>query len=78
MQRISKITVPMLALAGFAGLSSPRARADTIRVELNGDLVRFYGAQPREVDGRVMVPLRGVLEKMGAMVDWDARTQTVT
>jgi hypothetical protein len=50
---------------------------DAIRVVVNGDPVRFDGIGPREIDGRLMVPLRGVLEKTGANVDWIQATQTV-
>jgi hypothetical protein len=73
MRQFSKVIISTLALTALVG-SSALAQ---IRVELNGDPVRFYGTQPREMDGRVMVPLRGVLEKMGATVDWDAGSQTV-
>ena len=69
MRRFTKIGIPVLAMAMFAGMSAPQARADRIRVELNGEPISFQGAQPRQVDGRVLVPLRGVLEKMGATVD---------
>jgi hypothetical protein len=48
-----------------------------IRVRVNGDPVRFEGIAPRQINGRLMVPLRGVLEQTGANVDWDAGTQTV-
>src|SRR5205823_714663 len=53
------------------------AGAQPIKVTVNGERVRFAGKGPREVDGRVLVPLRGVLEKAGVTVDWDAQTQTV-
>ena len=36
------------------------------------------GSPPIEEGGRVLVPLRGVLEKLGAFVDFNGRTQTVT
>jgi len=65
----------MSALA--ACLCVGAAHADDINVRVNGDPVRFEGAQPRQMDGRVLVPLRGVLEKMGANVDWLASSQTV-
>lgn len=78
MRRFTKIGIPVLAAATLVGLSTTRSLADHIRVELNGEPVHFQGAQPREVDGRVLVPLRGVLERMGANVDWSAHTQTVT
>jgi hypothetical protein len=64
-------------LVAITGMLSSVARADNINVRVNGDLVRFYGTQPREIDGRIMVPLRGVLEQMGATVDWIASDQTV-
>jgi len=72
------IGISALAMAMLAGLSAPQAKADDIRVTVNGDPINFAGAQPRQVNGRVLVPLRGVLEKMGAVVDWDAASQTVT
>lgn len=75
MRRITKLAMSGLALFAL-GVGVQGANAQ-IRVELNGDPVRFYGTQPKELDGRVMVPLRGVLEKMGATVDWDAGSQTV-
>lgn len=53
------------------------AFADRIRVEVNGDPVQFAGVGPQEVQGRVLVPLRGVLEKLGAFVDWVPSSQTV-
>src|SRR5688572_1795277 len=54
------------------------AGAQRITVALNGNPVIFNGTQPQEVNGRVMVPLRGVLEQMGAHVKWDSTTRTVT
>lgn len=40
--------------------------------------VAFSGVGPRRVAGRVLVPLRGVLEKVGATVDWNPDLRTVT
>src|SRR5207244_11019777 len=40
--------------------------------------VAFGTVGPQQVQGRVMVPLRGVLEKLGAFVGWNAATHTVT
>lgn len=70
----------ILTTAGLAALllaSGAGAQAQNIRVRVNDEPVRFYGTQPRMVDGRVMVPLRGVLEQLGATVDWMNQTQTV-
>ena len=51
--------------------------AQSLNVTINGAPVRFTGTQPMAVRGRVMVPLRGVLEQMGAFVGWDSTTRTV-
>ena len=49
-----------------------------IRATVNGDPVRFADAQPVSVNGRVLVPVRGVFEQMGVNVDWNAATRTVS
>lgn len=49
-----------------------------IKVTVNEDPVGFNGMQPVSINGRVFVPLRGVFERIGAFVEWNAGTQTVT
>jgi hypothetical protein len=66
-----------LAISLAASVAARGQGEDSIRVLVNGDPVRFEGIGPREIDGRLMVPLRGVLEKTGANVDWLPATQTV-
>lgn len=39
--------------------------------------MQFTGVQPQVVNGRVLIPSRGVLEQMGAYVGWDAATRAV-
>ncbi len=53
------------------------ANAQDIRATVDGNLVNFPDAQPVMMNGRVMVPVRGVFEHMKANVDWDASTRTV-
>jgi hypothetical protein len=54
------------------------AQAAPIDVRVNGERVNFPYAQPTEVAGRVMVPLRGVLERLGAdRIDWRPARQEV-
>jgi len=65
------------ALAAAICMSAVAAQAQRINVQVNNTPVHFRDTQPQEVKGRVMVPLRGVLEQMGAYVDWDAATRTV-
>lgn len=48
-----------------------------IHVNVNNEPVIFKGMAPQQIQGRVMVPVRGVLEKLGAQVTWMAKTQEV-
>src|SRR2546423_4443643 len=69
----------MMALPGAAA-SAQTYRHDApreIQVIVNGDKIDFDTIGPREINGHLLVPLRGVLEKLGAYVDWDAGTHTV-
>jgi len=52
--------------------------AQDIQVQVNGDAVMFPDTQPQKIGSVVMVPARSVFEKMGAIVNWDPATQTVT
>jgi hypothetical protein len=54
------------------------ATAQQIQATVNGTPVAFSDVQPMMINQRVMVPLRGVFEHMGADVDWNAATQTVS
>lgn len=47
-----------------------------IQVMINGEKLSFHQA-PIIVEGRVLVPVRGVFEKLGATVQWDQQTKTV-
>lgn len=50
---------------------------DDISVTLNGEALAF-DVPPQLIDNRTMVPLRKIFEAMGAVVDWNNDTQTVT
>jgi len=54
------------------------ALTQSISVRVNGESVAFPGTGPQKVNGRVLVPLRGVMEKLGAYVGYEASTKTVT
>ncbi|MEJ8547237.1 copper amine oxidase N-terminal domain-containing protein [Brevibacillus borstelensis] len=56
-----------------------------VTVNQTKDIVIFIDGQlqtfqkpPVEIDGRTLVPLRAIFEALGAKVDWDEATQTVT
>ena len=51
--------------------------AQRINVTVNGSPVEFAGMGPLQVQGRTLVPVRGVLEKLGAEVAWVPSTRSV-
>jgi cytochrome c2 len=59
---------------GMMGMHQP---PHPIGVMMNGRMMHF-DTPPMMMGGRVMVPMRGVFEHMGARVKWDDRTRTVT
>jgi hypothetical protein len=52
--------------------------ADTIIVEVDGARVIFDDQDPVIVDGRTLIPVRGVFEEIGFNVSWDGDLQQVT
>jgi hypothetical protein len=54
------------------------AWAQGIGVFVDGEPGMFSGVGPQKIGGRVLVPLRGVMEKLGAYVSYQAGTRTVT
>ena len=50
---------------------------DNIKVMLDGRTITF-DVQPQIINDRTMVPLRAIFEALGASVDWNSKTKTVT
>lgn len=48
----------------------PAALGQQIAVTIDNEPIRFSGVGPRSIEGRVLVPLRGVFEALGAYVEW--------
>lgn len=67
-------TVPVLIKSSD---SEPSEDVDTIKVDLNGSFVKFE-TFPILKDNTTLVPMRTVFELLGATVEWDAETATVT
>lgn len=66
----------LLALLGPA-TGSGMAQNTAIGVLVDGKPVNFGGVPPTQADGRLLVPLRGVFEALGAKVDYNPATATV-
>jgi hypothetical protein len=73
-----KILAIVMALVFIFTLAPTAAvYADEIKVTIDGELVTFTGQQPIIVDGRTLVPVRGVFEALGFEVSWLPETRTV-
>lgn len=75
---MKKITLLLLVLALTLGFGICAMAQGTIEVYVDGTPVAFADQMPVIVEGRTLVPLRGVLEKMGAEVFWDDDTKTAS
>jgi hypothetical protein len=58
-------------------VTMPAIAEDNIQVMLGGVTIEF-DQPPIIEDGRTLVPMRKIFEAMGATVEWDGATQTVT
>jgi hypothetical protein len=66
------------ALAAILPLAAASvAFGQHIRTTINGEMVNFADVKPITIDGRVLVPVRGVFEHMGVNVDWEPANRAV-
>lgn len=63
-------------LISAATLSGSLAGAQSINVFVDGKPLLFQGTGAQRLNGRVMVPLRGIFEALGASVEWVPSTRT--
>ena len=68
----------ILAILVIASVSAIRniSASDNISVIVNGQEVLFPDQHPVVIDDRTLVPVRGVFEEIGFVVDWDEDTST--
>ena len=66
----------VIVLSLIIGMLPARA-GDYITVTLDGNVLEF-DVQPQIIRDRTMVPMRKIFESLGAVVTWDAPTQTAT
>ena len=67
----NKIFAVLAAVFAIAVFSATVYANDNITVRISGEPVVFEGQQPAIVDGRTLVPVRGVFEQLGFTVGWD-------
>jgi len=66
----------MTVMLAVAAVSTAALAQQDIRIQVNGELVEM-DAKPFIENDRVLVPLRGVFEKLGAVVEWFEEEQAV-
>lgn len=74
---VAALPVLISLAAVSAGPMTAAAQAQGINVTVNGDAVAFAGQQPVQRFGTVLVPLRGVFERLGANVQYESATKTI-
>ena len=78
MKTLKKILCGILSAAiMITSAACSVAADDDIRVVLDGNVLSFE-VPPQIINDRTMVPLRAIFEALGASVDWDQETRTVT
>jgi len=71
------LTLSRIGIVGVT-LCAALVQAAPPTVTVDGRTVNFPDMQPRFMYNHVMVPLRGVFERMHANVDWDFGAQRIT
>lgn len=74
---MKKVTVLTVLLLVLITATTCFASSDGIKVYIEDKLLEF-DIQPMIVDGRTMVPMRKIFEELGADVQWDGETKTIT
>lgn len=61
---------PVVSFDDYSMLEKLTSPVTEIKVTVNGEEVQFQGQNPVIIDGRTLVPVRGVFEALGAEVNW--------
>lgn len=51
---------------------------EAVYVYINNELIQYEDATPQIMNNRAMVPFRFTAEKLGAEIDWNSKTETMT
>ena len=77
MKAIKKLLCLFLIVLLLVSTINPVLANEDIKVKID-DLQIVFDVSPKMINDRTMVPLRKIFEALGATVDWDAATQTIT
>ncbi|SNS93616.1 Copper amine oxidase N-terminal domain-containing protein [Anaerovirgula multivorans] len=68
----------IICLLTLNGVAVTASAQDKINVKVDNSYIVFEDQDPMVVDGRTMVPMKKIFETLGADIDWDGSTNTVT
>ncbi len=74
-KNIRSFVLPLLIVALISSIVA--FASNEIKVAIDGEYVKF-DVPPQSINNRTMVPLRAIFEALGAEVEWNNNTQTVT
>jgi outer membrane protein TolC len=77
MKRLVSGLIVSTMMLGVSSIALADGNSSDITVKLDGEVLTF-DQPPVIIHDRTMVPLRGVLEKLGANVTWNPQDRTVT
>ena len=77
-RKVLAVLMAMVLAVGVFGVGAMTVYANEIIVEIDGARVVFPDQGPVLIDGRVLVPVRGVFEHLGYTPYWDEATLTAT
>ncbi|MCC8170017.1 MAG: copper amine oxidase N-terminal domain-containing protein [Oscillospiraceae bacterium] len=69
--------VPVVIFDDYSMLPQLSAPVTEVTVTVNGEEISFKDQDPVIIDGRTLVPARGVFEALGAEVEWIGESQKV-
>lgn len=77
MKRLLSLVLVLTLALSFVGVVPASAEEKVITVIVDGVAVNF-DVPPQIINDRTMVPVRAIFEALGATVEWDDATKTVT
>lgn len=74
-RRITIILIALIIIFSFSGTAY--AEIDTITIYIDGNRLET-DVEPITVNNRTLVPMRAIFEALGANVEWEPKTETIT
>ena len=76
MQKFKLLSI-IFILIMLLSVCLPISANSPVKVNINNEAIHF-DVEPMIINGRTMVPMRAIFEKLGAAVLWDDETNTAT